>query len=229
MAARLELGALRYAVQRFTLLAVFAVLLFYFADRWDWPRGWAFLAAVAVVEALTLAVLAWRAPTMLNQRGKAHGKMAWFDWLFAPLWLIFSFATPVVVGLEVKAGVTELAWSAFWAGAGVMGAAAILGTWAMLENEHFEQFVRIQVERNHRVVDSGPYRLVRHPGYLAAIVGALTGPLMMGVLYAYIPAGLIALLFVWRTALEDRSLRRDLPGYADYAKRTRWRLVPGLW
>jgi protein-S-isoprenylcysteine O-methyltransferase Ste14 len=111
----------------------------------------------------------------------------------------------------------------------VMGAAAILGAWAMLENEHFEQFVRVQDDRGHRVVDTGPYGLVRHPRYLAAIVGALAAPLMLGVPSAFLPAGLVAALFIWRTALEDRSLRRDLPGYADYAARTRRRLVPGVW
>ena len=110
-----------------------------------------------------------------------------------------------------------------------MGAAAILGIWAMLENEHFEQFVRIQDDRSHRVIDTGPYRLVRHPGYLAAVVGSLVSPLMLGTASAFFPAGLVAVLFVWRTALEDRSLCRNLAGYAAYAKRTRWRLVPGLW
>ncbi|MGZ6009288.1 MAG: methyltransferase family protein, partial [Rhizomicrobium sp.] len=70
---------------------------------------------------------------------------------------------------------------------------------------------------------------MRHPGYLAAIVGALVTPLMLGTSSAFLPAGLVAVLFIWRTVLEDRSLCRDLPGYATYAKRTRRRLVPGLW
>jgi protein-S-isoprenylcysteine O-methyltransferase Ste14 len=78
----------------------------------------------------------------------------------------------------------------------------------MLENEHFEQFVRIQQERGHRVVTSGPYRWLRHPGYLAAILGAL--------------------LFTARTWLEDATLRRELRGYAEYAERTRFRLLPWL-
>ena len=229
MATRLELGALRYSVQRFILIAAFAALLFHFAGRWDWSRGWAFVVAAGMVEALTLAFLAWRAPATLNQRGNLHAKTAWFDWLFAPLWLILSFATPIVAGLEVRAGVPQLPWTAFWAGAAVLSVAAVLGAWAMLENEHFEQFVRIQDDRSHRVVDTGPYRLVRHPGYLAAIVGALVTPLMLGASSTFIPAGLAAALFIWRTVLEDRSLGRDLPGYAAYAKRTRWRLVPGIW
>jgi protein-S-isoprenylcysteine O-methyltransferase Ste14 len=229
MAARLGLGALRYAIQRLVLLAGFAVLMFLFAGRWDWLRGWAFVIIVAVAEALTLAVLAWRAPDTLNQRGAAHGNTFPFDRLFAALWLALSFATPIAVGLAVRAGAKQLPWPLFWVGAFVMGAASVFGAWAMIVNEHFEQFVRIQDDRGHRVVDAGPYRLVRHPGYLAAIVGALAAPLMLGAPIAFGPAALVAALFVWRTALEDNSLRRELAGYADYARRTRRRLVPGLW
>ena len=229
MANRLGLGALRYSVQRFVLLGVFAVLLFNAAGRWDWSRGWAFVIAIGIAEVLTLAVLAWRAPTTLNERGKLHTGTVWFDWLFGSLWLTLSFAAPIVAGLDVRAGAFLLPWTAFWAGAALLAMASIFGAWAMLENEHFEQFVRVQDERGHRVVDTGPYRLVRHPGYLAAILGALGSPLMLGTPSAFFPVGLIAALFIWRTILEDRSLRRDLPGYADYAERTRHRLVPGVW
>ena len=229
MTTRLELGELRYGLQRFGLLAAFAAVMFSVAGRWDWWRGWAFVIAAGLFEALTLAILARRAPATLNARGKAHTMTAWFDWLFAPLWLALSFATAITAGLDVRRGVTELPWTVFWVGVAVMAAASILGAWAMLENEHFEQFVRIQDDRGHRVVDTGPYRLVRHPGYLAAIVGCLVGPLMLGTPRAFLPAGLMVVLFVWRTALEDRNLCRGLPGYTAYAQRTRKRLVPFLW
>lgn len=229
MTARLEFGALRYTVQRVVLFVIFAALLFYFAGRWDWWRGWAFLIATGIVEALTLVVLAWRAPATLNERGKLHPKTAWFDWLFAALWLVLALATPVIAGLEVRSGAALLPMSAFWLGLAVLLAAAVLGAWAMLENEHFEQFVRIQDDRSHRVVDTGPYRFVRHPGYVAAIVGGLVSPLMLGTARAFLPIGLLMILFVWRTALEDHGLSRDLPGYVAYAKRTRSRLLPGIW
>jgi protein-S-isoprenylcysteine O-methyltransferase Ste14 len=229
MTEGLELGALRYTVQRFVLLAIFAALLFHFANRWDWVRGWAYVVAVGLAEALTLAILAWRAPATLNERGKLHSKTAWFDWLFACLWLVLSLVTPIVAGLEVRTGAPLLSWTFFWFGTAVLLAAVALGAWAMLENEHFEQLVRIQDDRGHRAVETGPYRFVRHPGYLAAIVGALVTPLMLGTSIAFLPAGLAAVLFIWRTALEDNTLRRDLPGYADYAMRTQARLFPGLW
>jgi protein-S-isoprenylcysteine O-methyltransferase Ste14 len=229
MSAGLDLGAARYGLQRFTLLAIFAALMFWSAGRLDWDRGWAFVGVVGCLEAATLVTLAVLAPTMLNQRGRAPSTMTWFDWLFVPIWLVLSFTTPIVAGQAVRAANPETNWMAFWVGTAIMTAASAFGAWAMLANTHFEQFVRIQTDRDHQVVTTGPYSLVRHPGYLAACVGALSAPLMLGVLCTALPALLITVLFVCRTALEDRTLQRSLPGYARYAEKTRQRLIPGMW
>ena len=99
----------------------------------------------------------------------------------------------------------------------------------MGENPFFEKTVRIQSDRGHRVVDIGPYRLVRHPGYLGFFGWILSTPLLLGSWWAFVPALLSIAGIVVRTALEDRTLKAELPGYADYAKRTRYRLVPGIW
>jgi protein-S-isoprenylcysteine O-methyltransferase Ste14 len=145
------------------------------------------------------------------------------------LWLTLGVVTPVVAGLDVRFGWSPLPWAAFFAGLAVLVPASLFGDWAMVENEHFEQFVRIQHERDQRVVTTGPYRLVRHPGYLGAVLGALATPLLLGSAWTFVPAGLVAALFVVRTSLEDRALRAGLSGYEDYARRTRFRLVPWLW
>ena len=103
-------------------------------------------------------------------------------------------------------------------------------TWAMAVNTHFEKTVRIQTDREHRVIDTGPYRIVRHPGYAGTILGfLLSPPFLLLSWWALVPAGAAALVLVVRTALEDRFLRRELEGYAEYAKRVRYRLVPFLW
>jgi protein-S-isoprenylcysteine O-methyltransferase Ste14 len=111
----------------------------------------------------------------------------------------------------------------------VLVPASLFGDWAMVENEHFEQFVRIQHDRDQRVVTTGPYRFVRHPGYLGAVLGALVTPLLLGSAWTFVPAGLVAALFVVRTGLEDRTLRAGLSGYDEYARQTRFRLVPWIW
>ena len=220
----------RYIAQRLGLFAIFAGILFASAGRIDWGRGQAYLAAVLLCEAVTLALLAIRAPETLNRRGTGATGVPSFDKAFVALWLLLSLVTPVVAGLDAgRVGRPNLPWSGFVAGFGVLVVANASATWAMLENEHFEQLVRIQTDRGHRVVSTGPYRFVRHPGYLGAIVGALVTPLMLGSVWTFVPAGLVAALFVVRTQLEDRTLRRELAGYAEYAQRTRFRLVPGLW
>lgn len=220
----------RYVAQRLGLLLVFACLLFWSAGRWGWPRGWAYLAAVFLAELCSLALLAARAPETLNQRGSDHPGVKSFDRAFTALWLILALVTPVVAGLDAgRFRWSSLPWSLFGLGLIVLVLAFALATWAMLENEHFEQFVRIQEERGHRVVTTGPYRFLRHPGYLGAILGALATPPMLGSAWAFVPASLVAGLFVVRTHLEDQTLRVELPGYQEYAQRTRFRLVPFIW
>ncbi|UCF44662.1 MAG: isoprenylcysteine carboxylmethyltransferase family protein, partial [Candidatus Bathyarchaeota archaeon] len=94
---------------------------------------------------------------------------------------------------------------------------------------YFEQTVRVQKDRGHRVISGGPYQIVRHPGYLGGILYALSFPLIIGSIYTFIPAGIYVLLMVTRTLLEDRTLQRGLCGYKEYAKKVRYRLLPWLW
>jgi protein-S-isoprenylcysteine O-methyltransferase Ste14 len=99
----------------------------------------------------------------------------------------------------------------------------------MAANAYFAFSVRIQSERGQEVATGGPYRVVRHPGYVGAMSFALAAALMLGSAWALIPAGIAVVLLAVRTGLEDRVLHRELPGYPDYAARTRFRLIPGIW
>ncbi|MBE0710963.1 MAG: isoprenylcysteine carboxylmethyltransferase family protein, partial [Candidatus Aminicenantes bacterium] len=101
--------------------------------------------------------------------------------------------------------------------------------WAFRENAYLSAYVRIQTERGHTVCTTGPYRFVRHPMYLAVILSILCMSLFLGSLFSLIPAGLVVGLFVLRTSLEDRALQAELPGYAEYASKTRWKLIPNVW
>jgi protein-S-isoprenylcysteine O-methyltransferase Ste14 len=223
-------GALRYAGQRLALIAVFACLLFLAAGTVHWPRGWAYVLVLLAIEVVTLILFVVRAPGMLERRGHAGAGVERYDRVFTAAYLVIAVITPVVAGLDaVRYQWTALPWWLFFAGLAVLMPAETVGTWAMLVNEHFEQFGRIQYDRGHRVVTSGPYAVIRHPGYLGAIAGALVTPLMLGSAWTYVPAVSAAALFIVRTALEDGMLRRKLQGYEDYARRTRYRLVPGIW
>lgn len=96
-------------------------------------------------------------------------------------------------------------------------------------NRHFEATVRIQNERGHQVVSSGPYKLIRHPGYLSIILGVLSTPLMIGSFLAYLGSLVVIVVIVIRTSFEDRMLQSKLSGYVEYARRVKYRIVPGIW
>lgn len=104
-----------------------------------------------------------------------------------------------------------------------------LGSYALIENRFFSGMVRIQTERDHHVVSSGPYRWVRHPGYVGAIVVYLATPLLLESGWSFLPAVLLTALLIIRTALEDKTLQEELAGYRDYAGRVRYRLLPRVW
>lgn len=188
------------------------------------------MAVLFASEAGTLVTLGLLRPETLNHRGAWHAGVKRFDLVFAAVWLLAGLLTPIVAGLDAaRFHWTALPWWCFHIGTVILFAATGIAAWAMVENEHFEQFARIQDDRDHHVVTSGPYRFIRHPGYAAAVVGAVSTPLLFGSGWTFPLAGLVAALFVVRTKLEDDVLRAELPGYSTYAKKTLRRLVPFIW
>lgn len=155
------------------------------------------------------------------------------DWdkIVGGLWGIAYFVlTPVVAGLDFRFGwtgrvsvVVHLSGVvAFALGFGLFG-------WAMLTNAHFSTVVRVEQEAGQVPHTEGPYRIVRHPGYLGAVAQSLSVPLLLGSAVALLPAVAAAVLMIVRTHLEDDTLREELPGYNDYTKDVPYRLVPGIW
>jgi protein-S-isoprenylcysteine O-methyltransferase Ste14 len=136
----------------------------------------------------------------------------------------------VVAGLDVRfhwTGPIRLASHLSGLLVTILGYALFL--WAMASNAFFSEGVRIQVERDHAVVSGGPYRYVRHPGYVGAILAQVATPFLLGSLWALIPGLVSAMLYVVRTHLEDKTLIEELPGYREYAQQTSYRLMPGVW
>lgn len=213
----------------FTLISAAVMLLA--AGTIRWPNAWLFVALSLAFQVANNVVLIGANPEILNARGNVvrEGTKA-FDKAFVVLYLPISFSALIVAGLDA----VRYQWSHMPFGFAVLGIVLMalswpLASWAMAVNRHFETTVRIQHDRGHQVCTAGPYRFVRHPGYTAGILGAPSMPLILGSWWAFLPTAAYMLLFVVRTALEDRTLREELPGYADYAKTTRYRLIPGLW
>lgn len=214
-------------------LAVFAwwlVFLFGSAGQVRWTRGW--ICTVLYLGALhaSRTVLKKLNPGILEQRQAATRQDTKpFDKIFMRLFLSLTIVQPIVAGLDMRFnGASMPFWMVF---PGILSfiSAAVLITWVLVKNPHAESSVRIQKDRGHTVVSSGPYRFVRHPMYVGLIQLHQSMAMILGSVWTMGLAALVTVLFLWRTALEDQTLRRELPGYEEYTTVTRYRLMPGIW
>lgn len=174
-----------------------------------------------------------RHPGLLAERQnieKMHSAKAW-DKVLAPLMaLSVSFPLVIVAGLDHRYG-----WSPVFPpwlvvpGFILVSLGYAFATWALAENRFFSSTVRIQTDRGHLVCDSGPYRVVRHPGYAGSILALPGIALALGSLWTLVPAAVALVIAVIRTELEDRTLQAELPGYRDYARGVHYRLIPGIY
>lgn len=216
--------ALRTAVRVLVLCGVpFAA-----AGSLDWPMVWAYALVLVGLSVVAFAILD---PGLIAERSQLPEQIERADLLLTIAFVSLLFpATLLVAGLARRYGgsapfpvaLEALGIAAFAGGYG-------FGLWAMRVNAFFSGFARLQEHRSQRVIDSGPYAFVRHPGYAGAIVAHLGLPLALDSGWAYVPTLLGLALLLLRTAREDRMLARGLAGYADDASRVRFRLVPGVW
>jgi protein-S-isoprenylcysteine O-methyltransferase Ste14 len=209
---------------------ILALLLFLPAGHLNWGRGWLFLAVFCGVTAIAVAIL-WRVnPEIFPARRRIQpGTRRWDRVLLALL-------APLLLLLIIVAGLDDgrYHWSAMPTSVVLIGYVLwLLGfavaTWAQGVNRHFEPGVRIQTERHHTVIDSGPYAYLRHPGYAGALLLMVGVALSLGSWWALVPALIASVVLLVRTRWEDDMLIEELPGYRAYAARVRWRLAPGLW
>lgn len=214
------------------LAGVFAwgAILFLAAGRLHWTRAWSYLALYTGCLVITEVVVSAKNIAILKERSKRHVNTQKFDKFILPLIVLTFFVFPLVAGLDAgRFGWSHIGWGAFVAALPIYLLGCLLVAWTMIVNPYLEMSVRIQQERGHRVVNCGPYGMVRHPMYAGVILQSLAVPLMLGSLWSYVPVAATVSLFAIRTALEDLVLRKGLPGYEEYSKHTRYRLIPGLW
>jgi protein-S-isoprenylcysteine O-methyltransferase Ste14 len=209
---------------------VYALVLFGCAGTAAWPAAWSYLAVMTIIMS-AYAVTLGRVPDLVAERTRPPaGAKPWDKPLVAVIGVIGPFALIVVAGLDHRLGWSGT-MSAWWPAAG-LALVAVGGTVthrAVAANRFFSSVIRIQRDRDHRVVDTGPYRFVRHPGYLGSLVHMPGAALMLESWWALLVVAAVAIVVVARTSLEDRTLRAELDGYVEYARRVRFRLVPGIW
>jgi protein-S-isoprenylcysteine O-methyltransferase Ste14 len=219
-----------YALREVLSLVGMGVALFWSAGRVDWWPAW---AALAVMTAWTaaMAVIVFRLnPSLLAERLDAGKGAKHWDAIIVSLLGLITLARYILAGLDQRYGWTGDFSLAVQAGALVVCALGYaLFTWAAAVNACFSRIVRLQLDRGQKVASSGPYHFLRHPAYLGAILYELAAGLLLAS-WPALAAGLAAaLLLAVRTGLEDRTLRLELPGYEDYSRKVRYRLLPGIW
>jgi len=212
-------------------IAVMAILLFLPAGRLDWPGAWLFLAEMSLAGLATGVWLDRHDPELLAERMKPifqRTQPSWDRW-FLILAVSLWGGWLVLMGLERRLAGSHLPFWLAVAGAALMLVSFAIIQWTFQSNSFAAAVVRIQTERGHRVISTGPYALVRHPMYAGAVLFLLSIPLMLGSLWGLILAPAMVSLLALRAVREERTLAAGLEGYADYMRRVRYRLVPGLW
>jgi len=219
---------LRAVVATVLLILFLGAALLLPAGDLHWPMAWVFLVAYTAFAIVALLVLD---PELIAERSRRPPDAKRSDVVMSSAFFVFLYpGTLVVCGLDRRFG-----WSppidavAQWLALAVFLSGYGFSLWAMRCNRFFSTFLRIQRERGHQVIDSGPYAMVRHPGYAGAIVAHLAVPIALGSLWGLAPVVVGVALLVVRTAWEDRTLADELPGYRDYTLRVPWRLMPYVW
>ena len=220
---------IRAAIATVAEVLLFAGCLFGAAGQLSWPMAW---AALGFYSLLKVAAFGFLDPELLRERAAPGPGVDRGDVPLATLgWLALYPGMFVAAGLDaVRFGpAVPIPHFAQVAALLVYGLGYVFAFWAVRSNPFFSTFVRIQEDRDHSVVSSGPYALVRHPGYAGVLLAHLALPFALGGIWALLPAALGTIFFVARTSREERTLRDHLAGYREYQARVRWRLLPGVW
>jgi protein-S-isoprenylcysteine O-methyltransferase Ste14 len=223
-------GITIYIINDLVSIVVTGIILFWSAGRIAWWPAWAVIVMWLVwFAAMDFVILRFSPDLMAERLSPPHGAKSW-DRAILSILRLMQLGRYILAGLDQRYGwtggfplVAQIAALVVW----VMSCA--LFVWAMANNPYFSAIVRIQDDREHAVATSGPYRVVRHPGYVALILIEMAISALLASWWALFAGGLCAVLLILRTVLEDRTLQAELPGYSDYARQVRYRLIPGVW
>jgi protein-S-isoprenylcysteine O-methyltransferase Ste14 len=221
---------IKWLTREITGVVMLAVILFLSAGNLEWIMGWILVLITSIWISSTAIILIPRNPDLLAERlGPKKGTKTW-DTVILSIIGLSTISRCIIAGLDNRFNWTTGISLQLQL---IMFLLAILGytlvIWATKENAFFSQTVRIQKEKGHTVATGGPYRFIRHPGYIGVILFELSTPVMLGSWWALIPGIFGALLLILRTALEDKTLLKELDGYQKYTQQVHYRLIPGIW
>jgi protein-S-isoprenylcysteine O-methyltransferase Ste14 len=222
-------AAIRFFITSLLMLGI----LFLAAGTIRWWEAWAYVGMSMVVLISSRLVLFLKSPDLVLERSSAVNKedvKEWDRYLMPFTALVGPLSSWIIAGLDKRFGWSPDLPNYFQVIAlMVIFLGSQLGSWAMIVNRFFSSHVRIQEERGHSVVNKGPYQYIRHPGYAGGILAWLAAPVFFSSPWLVIPMVLVIIASITRTALEDKTLIEELPGYEEYAREVKYRLVPGIW
>lgn len=227
------LTMLKAAVRLVLLTLIMFAVLFLAAGHLDWWEGWVYVGQGLFLLIFSRALMIAKNPSTAMERAEAGQKenVQGWDRILMPLTALYlPFLSWIVAGLDERFGWTpNNAISIKLIALAVLITGNVLGTWAMLENRFFSSHARIQTERGHQVISSGPYRFVRHPAYAGGVLSWIAAPFFFSSYWTAVVSLVAISANVLRTYKEDKMLQEELPGYKEYTQKVRYRLIPGIW
>lgn len=200
------------------------------AWRLDWTHAWIFIGLYTAILVLNTIIILRVNPEVINARGRVKKDTKQWDKVWAAVSTPATLAVYVVSGLDGG----RFGWSSppvwtYYLGIALFVISWVFTIWSLAHNRFFEKTVRIQEETGHQAVTTGPYAIIRHPGYFGFILLYYSTSLMLDSLWGLLPGFILMILYILRTAREDRTLHNELPGYPEYTQKVRYRLFPGIW
>lgn len=227
---KINKSGLQYIVRIYAQLLLLAVAFFIAAGDLNILRAWIYFGIAAVSYIVSSSMLINYNPNLINERAKERENTKSWDKVLVGLYLLLGLlGIHIIAGLDSRFGWSSPSIKFLIPGAVLYIIAAFGQVKSMLVNKHFEVSARIQDDREHQVVKEGPYKLVRHPGYASVILSFIAIPFIIGSLYALICSAAVFIIMFIRTALEDKMLQEELPGYSQYTTEVKFRLIPGIW
>lgn len=221
---------IKIVLKSILIFIVLIIITFITAGRLDYWQGWVFNGLNILFILITYIVLIDR-KDLIKERLKPGKGMKQWDRIYYMVSTPMFFVMFIISILDANRfyWMPTISLILIFLGIIIYSIGQIVVLWAKKTNKFFSSVVRIQSERKQTVCTNGPYRYVRHPGYVGGLIFTTGTPLMLGSFWGLIPAIIIIFLVFWRTNMEDKTLKNELPGYNDYVKRVKFRLIPYIW
>ncbi len=223
-------GIRRWIIKQVLYLVLVMVALFLGSGNFGWVDGWVLIVIMFMVQSISGLLLYQKSPDLLEERSKMQAGTKKWDLFLSGIMAFSTLIIAIIGGLTYRwlgGGFFPAGFQTFGCILGLIGSAITI--WAMYVNPFFSGTVRIQTERDHQVIARGPYRFVRHPGYLGAMLFYLAEPFILRLPMLILISGLLILVTYLRTKKEDLVLQDELPGYVEFATQTKYRLIPRWW